>query len=341
MINQSKSISNKSIDSFLFYSLAFLLILIAGFRPFGFDKDSLGYATLVNLAVNGKLAIEPTFILISKLSYLISPGNPERITILIYSVLNISIISLIIHKYSNAKFVSLLAYFLLFYPLLTLTQIRFGIACAIFGLSIKDIVDKRFLSFLFKTIIATMFHYSAVLILPLYFLSTKTLNKKFYLLLIIFSFIFSFFSSGLISLLVNNLVFLPTYIETKLQQYLVYKDYAEFNVINSFSIILISIFFVTLLKAEKLQVREVVMLKVLGIGIAISLVCSFFPTLSVRILYLYGIVSIFMVIKMIGMFSANSKGIFFVFIFYLYLLVAYKINYVNGLLNFELVGEYL
>lgn len=62
-----------------------------------------------------------------------------------------------------------------------MTQIRAGIASGILLLCIKPLYDRNFKTFFFLVVIAVSFHYSSVIILPLWFLNPFSLKRKFYL----------------------------------------------------------------------------------------------------------------------------------------------------------------
>ena len=63
-----------------------------------------------------------------------------------------------------------------------LNIIRNLIACCIFFLSIDSIINRKFFRYCIFVFVATLFHSSAVIYLPLYFILTKKVNRKFILI---------------------------------------------------------------------------------------------------------------------------------------------------------------
>ena len=149
------------------FLIAIFLVFIAGFRPIGFDRDSLSYLDsfegFTDLLDSNYLDKEPTFWLISWLSNLISRDD-ARFLFVIYAALGVLITFFSIVKITTYPLLAVFCYIFLFFPLHGMTQIRAGVACAIFLSSIPDIAKKTPVSFFLKSTLATMFHYSAVVI---------------------------------------------------------------------------------------------------------------------------------------------------------------------------------
>ena len=167
-MNQKKNYTELRVCIFL---LLFLIIaLFPATRKIGIDRDSYAYQNDVLRAIqnNFKNSItssrEPTFFLITYISSLIF-SDAVRGVLIIYALLAIALKLLSMYKYSEDIFISLCVYFALFYILHEFTTIRAGVASGIFLLSYDDIIKKRLKKYVFKVFIATLFHYSAFVLI--------------------------------------------------------------------------------------------------------------------------------------------------------------------------------
>lgn len=172
---------------------ATLLVLVAAFRGEGVDKDYLGYIDLFNEVVplsyyfsniSALLIKDPAFTLISSvIKY--SLNDQVVYLFVIFSILGVSLQVFAIKRMSDFWLLSILLYFSNYFLLHEMTQIRIGVACGFLLLSIPSIVDRKPTKYLMYVAAAACFHYSALIILPLYFLDPKKLNTSLYLLVLI------------------------------------------------------------------------------------------------------------------------------------------------------------
>jgi hypothetical protein len=202
--------------------IAFVLAIIPALRPIGIDRDSANYASEItriaslnhiNIFLDGK---EPLFNIIVLLTKYITP-DPVRWTLIIYAFLGVLIKIYSINKYSDNKLISILVYLGLFYILYEFNTIRSSIASAIFLLSLEDIKNRNFKNYLIKTIIATMFHYAGIVMLPFYFINARFIRDN--LLKLIFLAII--FDVVHINVLIIELLIkvLPSFISSRLSIY--------------------------------------------------------------------------------------------------------------------------
>jgi hypothetical protein len=327
--------NNKNNKILIFVLLLIFLALFAGLRPLGFDRDSVPYSEMIKSIDVGQFNIEPTFIYISSISKFIANDYAARLTFLVYAILNMTILYFAIKKNSVSLLLSLTIYFFLFYVTLTLTQIRFGISCAIFLYALKDISEKKFIPYIIKIVIATSFHYSAIVLVLFYFISDRDINRYAYFLLLVFSAFISNYSDLLIDLIIGNSSFFPIYIQNKLNNYLVFRDYAEINIVNSFSIISFSIYIFLILNKNVYSSIDIIMIKILGWGLSLYMILSFFPVLSIRVLNLSSLVIIFLFPKIILRFKLSSQYILLMFFLYFLIFVSFNINYLKEMLDFS------
>ena len=292
------------------YNILFLLVFvllfsIAGFRPVGIDRDSENYARAIQSFIiihkYNFIQLEPSFYLIVNVSKFLF-DDVVRGVFIIYALLGVSLILYAIKKNSSFPLLSLIVYSCSYFILQEMTQIRVGVAAAIFLLAIPDIVNRNLKSFLIKTALATLFHYSAIIMLFTYLLGSKTYTNKtytklFYLFLPIIGILFSIFNAGKF-FLAPIISFLPEFLSYKIN---VYRDLSQmglFNInrIKVFDILYLELFiiyyFAIINKNKFKKETDVLQFKILGWAFFIFYFFSLFPVVAVRISQFLGIVSI-------------------------------------------------
>jgi hypothetical protein len=157
---------NINFTSILFYSLlASILITIAGLRKVGLDVDSVNYQNLIALNLDpdefNLIDKEPGFWLILLFSRLLFVDQLQGLFV-VFASLSVILKLICIKKYSSIPMLSVLLYISFFYVLHELTQIRTGIATAIFLFALYDLSSGERTKFFIKIFIASLFHYSAI-----------------------------------------------------------------------------------------------------------------------------------------------------------------------------------
>lgn len=166
----------KKINRYGFIVIALILVLIAGFRSgIGYDFES--YNNIFKMIKTGTLktseiSVEPAYYLINKIC------SNFKIVILISAFIGVGIKILMINKYSENKFISLAMYFSGVYIMYDMGVIRQGMSIAIALISIKYIKEQNFVKFFTTIIIASLFHVSILLFIPLYFISSRFFSRK-------------------------------------------------------------------------------------------------------------------------------------------------------------------
>lgn len=287
----------KAEDKLVYYFLiGFFLILIAGLRSENICRDYSEYRRYYEgiKSTGNFFLVEPTFVLIT----LITP-NIEWL-MMIYAVLGVSIILVGIKRLTEFYFISLLIYFSGSFILHEMTQIRVGVAAGLLLLCIGPLYDRNFFKFLIIAIIAATFHYSALIILPLYFLQTNKLNLALYSAIIPICYLLH-----ALGIHFSSLLLLFPAGET-IQQKLLIQTQAwsgtgksfQINVFNIIQLLRIILVYVFLWKAELLQKSNkyfTVLLKINILSIASFVIFADVPVFSFRISELLGIVEIILV----------------------------------------------
>jgi len=297
MESKSLTISSKTL---FFIFMGTLLILIAGFRPIGIDRDSLNYVSVlhVNLFEANFIDKEPAFWLINELNKILFAGN-EQTFFLIFAIIGVSLKLLAIKKLSRLPLFSVFVYICLYFILHEMTQIRIGVASAIFLLAIPDIYNRKFKPFLFKTILATMFHYSAIIMLIVYFLNPYKINFKIFFFLPLIGMFFTFSGINILTILNPFLSILPDFISNKIELYVSLLDYGKFNQINVFNVYYSSLFllyYIMLLCYSYFKLQyDALFLKIFGFMLFFFYFLSAIPVLAFRVSEFFGVVLIILI----------------------------------------------
>lgn len=180
--------------------LIILISIIAALR-YNVGMDYLSYDEIFNSIKYGNgNDIEPGFYALCRFVNLI--GGTSQLMFLVCSIFTLLIYYKAFRFLSN-NIVLTLSVFILFGQMYlnTFNAIRQCVAIAIFCYSIKFIIEKKCLKYLFCIIVASLFHMTALLLIPLYWILTKKWNfiVKIFILLVSIYFLPNF-----ILLLISN-----------------------------------------------------------------------------------------------------------------------------------------
>lgn len=159
-----------------------ILVIIATFR----SNDMHDYYNYVyyfknNLGYDAN-RFEPGF---QTLTSLFKVLNKEPLFLFfLFAVISIGIKLFAIRKMTNFISSSLLIYISYLFILHDMIQIRCAISSGLLLFCVNYIVQRNFLKFLTITFLAVLFHYSALIIFPLWFLDTKKPQKILYIIII-------------------------------------------------------------------------------------------------------------------------------------------------------------
>ena len=284
--------------TFIFIIVGIILFLITALGPI--KGDFLGLVPFIKYYVHYnkiRLLVEPSFWLIVFISVFISKHiaiSSVRLMIIFYGILGVFLNLYAIRKLSYFPILALLVYIGVSYNLHQLQEAREGIASAIFMLAIPDIVNKNFKSYLFKTIVATLFHYSAIVMFFAYFINrkkTEAFEFLFYLILPFIGIEFYFMEIGKL-IIMYILPYLPIFIQNKLDAYIKLfhnHKFSNFDMhgITILGFIFIYYFFLFNIKKIKKPIDKV-LLKLLGWLIFVFYTFAFLPVISGRMITQFG-----------------------------------------------------
>ena len=275
--------------------ITLILVLIAGFREIGIDRDSINYANSIqsiDFSIFSDLSFvdkEPTFYLIAYVAHWLF-SDAVRGTFVIYALLGVTLKIIGIYRLSRIPLLSVFFYVSSYYLLHELTQIRVGVASAIFLLAIPDIADRNLKAYMAKTVLATLFHYSAVIMLPLYLILTSNRSGWFYFILPIVGVFFAHSDKYVLNFVYTNMFLLnliPSFLSHKLINYIDLLQNGVFAKVNIFgfyylSLMVIYYFCIVNIKRFKSDL-DILLIKILGLSLFILYFFSFLPVFAIRI----------------------------------------------------------
>lgn len=165
---------------YILLACSFIFILIfAGFR-FESGYDFRPYRQIFNksgfFTIMKESNMEPGFAALICVLKKLGFGFSALIFLMAFA--SISVKYKIIKEYSVYPFVSLIVYFSSNFIIQDFGQIRQGLAVGLTLYSIRYIKDKNLFKYLIIMFIAIMFHYSAVIFLPMYWMAQIKVNRK-------------------------------------------------------------------------------------------------------------------------------------------------------------------
>jgi EpsG family len=282
----------------LYYFTGAILIFFAAFREIGSDQDSVAYERYYGLDdYTMSIVAEPTFLYIARISRYFFFENGLIFLFFIYAAIGVYLKLSAISKLTNLKWLSVIVYFSTYFLLHEFTQIRAGIASGLLLLAIKPIADRNLGKFLFVIASASLFHYSAIVAFPLYFLGNGKINWKNIIVLsasIPVGAVIHFTQFDI-------LVALPIKAaQLKLETYYAVEELRnlKLNVFNSLYLIryaLLYIFLIFAYRIEKHNPYFPILLKIYTMSLFSYLVLSKNAVLAMRISELYGVVEILLI----------------------------------------------
>lgn len=300
----------------VFAVVVFALTLLAGFRPIGIDKDSLQY---YGYFVNGTNDfVEESFIIIANISEFLF--SDARGVFLIYALLAIPLKCFVFTKLSTEYFLLLAVYLSNFFVLHDLTQIRVGVAMAFVFAGFYFVTLGRRYLFVFFILIATCFHYSAIIAIVILFMRIKELKK--WMLVVLGIVPVLTISCGMLN--IDMVSMLPIeYLQDRLEVYERLRDKGvagdeELNLFNAAIMLKLMVFYFLLWKYNIIK-EKCSYLPLLLQLFALSYLCfglfSFMAVLASRVSELYCFVEILMVPLIIHAFEPKWVGRLFVLVY--------------------------
>ena len=167
------SIYPKRKIGFLFF-VGILLVIVPGLRHLDVGLDTKPYyemfirsGQISTIAFLEESRHEPLYLVLTSIVNMMT-GN-FVILQLIVAITYIGGVLIMVYNYSEKVWYSCLLYFVFTFYYMSFNEMRQAMAIGIVCIAFRFIVEKKFWSFLFSVTIAGCFHFSAFIILPLYF----------------------------------------------------------------------------------------------------------------------------------------------------------------------------
>lgn len=291
-------------------------IVLSGLRHLTIGADTIKYgyffeqakkiswATLWNdrssIFIHGSMGKDPGYIVFQKLTQFII--RDYRGYLILIALIFIVPLGIWIYRNSGNFLMSFIIYSCLFYSFFSITGTRQTIATAmVVFVGYRFIKERKCWLFLLLILIATSIHFSAICYLPFYFMANKKITDKYIVL----------FGCGFIGIL---LLKEPIYkIGSSLLGYDQYLPYEESATAFTFSLFLIALTAVTLLKRnEILKNNEQAMHYINSLLIATLLVpFTFVNPSAMRVIQYFSLSIMLLVPEIINSFQKRER--FFVF----------------------------
>lgn len=254
--------------------------------------DITGYTQVIQYNLDNRW--EPSFNLICKIGYIV--GNPVTTVFLIYA--SISIIGRVYYlkKMSPYFWGSMIVYSSYYYIYNDMIQMRAAVATMLLLPIIIAAKERKIGPYILLVILATLFHFSAVVFIFIYFLNANNINKKTWIGAIVVSFVLVI--AGIyLTPLINYIGWGP--VHSLFVHYYEDSDIEEF--VNIYSIlhvgqVLCAIFL--LFKVDRIKDVSpyfILALKIFVIGLCIKTIFSDLPIVANRSSELFTSIEIFLI----------------------------------------------
>lgn len=279
---------NRRISKTVYYFIGIFLIIYICIA----DKSELpDYSTYVNYLKTNYSIIEPTFIIFSAIinTYL---GGQEIFLFIIYAIIGVGLKLIAIRELTALPILTLAFYVSSYFIYHELIQIRAGAAAACLLLAIKPLYERNFKKFITISIVAILFHASAICILPLWVINPHKRHGMIYLLIIPIAIILYILNVDCISILQH----LPIpYLQDKISGYadisiesmdrglLTADEYNPFVTWYLFKVAIAYYFWLIIGRINQYNKFALLLLKIYTIGIACLWLFGSVPPLATRL----------------------------------------------------------
>lgn len=328
-----------------FYSVLFLLVvlivlsLFAGLRD-DIDNDYNSYLTIFELIKKPSdyfteyvtfSYLEPFYYLFPAI-YKLLPFHSYVPLFVCFAFLGVGFKLLAIWKLSDNIGLAVITYFSFFFILHEMTQIRIGIASGLMLISLAMIEKKRTFLFVVTILLASCFHYTSLLFLPVYFLDSEKINKKIWIGILVVPFILYVIKIDFIQL-VSILSF--GIFSDKLRTYQAMFEIGQFsekvNILNVRLLVQLTLTCLFLFYADFLQSKNkylILLLKLSVLSLAFFILFASLPVFAFRFQELFGVVQIILYPCIFYVFKEKYFGIFII-VFLAFLTLLFNLYYLQ------------
>lgn len=322
-IISAAKVYQQSQSRFWYWGGGVFLIIISIFLDKSLLPDYKQYVDNFQI-IDFAFGLEPTFVLIS---YIVSLffNNDVFWGFAIYLVLGISIKLIAIKQLTNLLLLSLALYISSYWFYHELIQIRVGVSGSLFLLSIKPLYERKLGWFLLFSCIAILFHFSAVMILPLWFIRDRFNGMIIYASLIPLSMLMYVFNVDLLSVL---RMFPIPIISDKIEGYLLIAQVgdvsrgiitaSEYNPFISWYMFKAAVgvfLWFNVKRMRQFNCYAIILLKIYTIGISLLWLFPSVPVIATRSSEFLSLVQIILIPLLILIVKQKRLGIAMLYIF--------------------------
>lgn len=179
--------------NFLLIVISVLLVLFTGLRGIPVSRDYLPYLGSFSAIIHGNAdggsgilpLFEPLFVLIVLIAYRISEVNGAPFVMLSFAAITIPTKTAAVKRLSINPFLVFFLYYVHYFFVQEMTQIRNGMACSLFFWAMYYHLNRKTFKVIVFIILAFLFHNSAILYFLLLLVNTKKLNGYLYAALLV------------------------------------------------------------------------------------------------------------------------------------------------------------
>ncbi|MFN3018114.1 EpsG family protein [Vibrio coralliilyticus] len=324
----------KTRNSAFYYLMILFLFMFATIRPIGLDPDSTGYQNWIVYDLYTRMG-EPAFVYIVEFwkIFFVDDFLITRLVLATFAFIHLFILHLAIKQYTDCRFQSLVLFFFLLYSISLLTQIRIGIASAIFFWSVKDIRDRNLVVFVLKVLLAYMFHNMALLFFVFYFFGSRLFSNWVYYSIFPVGLVLWFSTNKVKIIFINHFLdYLPDFASIKIQSYLIETDQA-ISTFNLWFLFVVFIYYASVYAKDRLGEGNRTYINLIGIGILLYFSVNFMSILSIRIMNSVGLLVLILIPKLIEVYRPRLIAIIIFYSGAIIIFLNWHIR--NTILSFE------
>lgn len=289
----------------IFSLIAIFFVLLIVLRP----STLPDYGSYYDFYTRSNLNHE-SFEFFSHIIRIISPG--WYFFLFIFALLSISLKLYAIKLNTDKHILAILTYISTSFVLHDFIQIRVSCAIGIIWVALYYLTRRKILIYLILISLASLFHVSSMVFFPMVILKADKINKFFWFLLIVLSYLLAIFNIDLIGLFLSLLKF-DNHIINKVTIY--YKLAQDLKVthgyVNIFAVnqlIKIIIFVLVLIKFHKFDKNKILLIKIYTIGICVLPIFSNVSAISLRFSELLTSVIVFILPDLFSLFKNKMYG---------------------------------
>jgi hypothetical protein len=282
----------------IYVFLGLSLILVAGFREIGVDADSLVYESIYNsnMSADNGVEMEFSFSLLASIMHLFT--DDVHGLFLLYAILGITLKFIAFRNLSVSWFMPVIVFISYYFEYHDCMEIRTSILSAFMLLAIKPLAEGKKLYALLLIIMGGFFHYSAIMLIPLFFLSNKPMSirqKIFWGLCVPVGYLLHFGGSSLLLNVSSNIPYIGERIETYQNGAIWNILQGDLNIFAPLHLFMIMLFYYLLFFQDVIIENNKyypIMMKICAIGMFAFPVLSIVPVFAQRVSMQYFVVNI-------------------------------------------------